>query len=99
MAPSCRNFHTGQTWAPFFSETTLACIWVSAVAPRLSLSDTLPHPIADYGPGLMNGIANVDDASFATRIKVHSGPPAPSRDGLVALLDTGSPQTFISAED
>ena len=53
---------------------------------------------AEHGPGLSNGIVTVDEVSFTTRIKVHSGPSATSRYGLEALLDIGSPQTFISAE-
>lgn len=39
----------------------------------------------------------VDDASFTTLIKVHSGPTVTTRYRLVALLDS-SPQTFITAQ-
>ena len=46
---------------------------------------------AEHGPGLSNGIATVDEASFTTRIEVHNGPSASSRYGLEALLDIGSP--------
>ena len=43
-------------------------------------------------------IATVNDASSTTRIKVRSGPSDSSRYSLVALLDTGPLQTFISNE-
>ena len=37
----------------------------------------------------------MDDSSFTTKVKIHSGPAAVQL-GCVALLDTGSPQTFIN---
>ena len=39
----------------------------------------------------------MDVSSFTTKIKMHSG-PAGMQLGCVALLDTGSPQTFIHTE-
>jgi len=58
----------------------------------------LAPPIPEHGPCLSSGILTVDDASFTTRARIHSGPHAAVRHTAVALLDTGSPQTFISAE-
>ena len=55
-------------------------------------------PLAKQGPSLLGGIYTVDDASFTTRIKFHSGPTATTRYHLIALPDTGSPQTFLAAE-
>ena len=46
---------------------------------------------------LTSGILNADDASFTTEVLVHSGPTAAKRCKLVALLDTGCPQSFITA--
>ena len=77
---------------------TSACILVSVIALGVDPFHTPLLSIAEHGPGLTNGVATVDDASFTTRIKVHSGPSASHRYRLVALLDTGSPQIFISAE-
>jgi len=54
-------------------------------------------PIPEHGPCLTSGIITVDDASFTTKVLVHSGPTATTRRELVALLDTGSPQSFITA--
>ena len=58
-----------------------------------------PFPsLTEHGPSLLGGIVTVDDASFTTRIKIHSGPTATIRYRLITLLDTGSRQTFITAE-
>ena len=83
---------------PFLPEATPPHALVSAISSGATLPSALPSLIAEHGPGLSSGIVTVDDASFTTRIKVHSGPSASNRYGLVARLDTGSPQTFISAE-
>ena len=77
---------------------TSACILVSVIALGVDPFHTPLLSIAEHGPGLTNGVATVDDASFTTRIKVHSGPSASHSYGLVALPDTGSPQIFISAK-
>lgn len=83
---------------PFLLEATPTCTLVSAISAG-DEPPLFPSPlVAEHGPGLSSGIATVDGASFTTRIEVHSGPCACSRYGLVALLDTDSPQTFISAE-
>ena len=64
---------------------------VSAVTPGVDPSLVLP----EHGPCLIGGIITLDDASFTTKIAVHSGANALVPVGCVALLDTGSPQTFI----
>ena len=98
MAPPAGTSTLAQLLPPFLPGTTPACTLVSTVTPGLDSSGTPPPPIADHVPGLSNGMATVDDASFTTRIKVHSGPSASSSYGLISLLDTGSPQAFISTE-
>ena len=64
---------------------------VLAVTPGVVPSLALPI----HGPCLVDGIIPLDDASFTTTIAVHSGANAVPPYGCVALLDTGSPQTFI----
>ena len=54
-----------------------------------------PHLLAEQGPCLVAGVVTMDDFSFTIEIKVHSGPAAVQL-GCVAVLDTGSPQTFIN---
>ena len=53
-------------------------------------------PLPEMGPCLVDGIVTVDDASFTTRVHIHSGPTATTTFPCVALLDTGSPQSFIN---
>ena len=62
-----------------------------AVAPGADSSLALP----EHGPCLVGGITTLHDASFTTKIAVHSGAHALAPYGYVVLLDTGSPQTFI----
>ena len=59
----------------------------SGVDPGLALSK--------HGPCLVGGTVTLDDVSFTNKIAIHSrwGAIAPYR--FVALLDTGSSQTFI----
>ena len=64
---------------------------VLAVTPGAVPSLALP----ENGPCLVDGIITLDDASFTTKIASHSGANAVAPCGCVALLDTGSPQTFI----
>ena len=61
-----------------------------AVTPGVFPSLALP----DHGPCVVHTIITLDDASFTTKIAVHSGGNAIAHCGCVALLDTGSPQTF-----
>ena len=51
--------------------------------------------LPEHGPCLVDGIITLDDASFTTKIAVHSGANAVAPYGCLALLDTGSPQTVI----
>ena len=81
---------------PFLPEATPPHTLVSAISSGGALPPALPSLTAEHGPGLPSGIVTVDDASFTTRTKVHSGPSASNCYGLIALPDTGSPQTFIS---
>ena len=51
--------------------------------------------IPEQGPDLIGGIVTMDDATFTTLLSLHSGVSATSRLNCRALLDTGSPQSFI----
>ena len=51
--------------------------------------------IPEQGPDLIGGIVTMDDATFTTLLSLHSGISATSRFNCRALLDTGSPQSFI----
>ena len=64
---------------------------VLAVTPGVDPSLALP----EHGPCLFGGIITLDDASFTTKVAVHSGANTLAPCGCVALLDTGSPQTFV----
>ena len=59
----------------------------SGVGPGLVLSK--------HGPCLIGGTVTLDDVSFTTKIAIHCGGDAISPYRCVALLDTGSSQTFI----
>ena len=52
-------------------------------------------PLPEQGPDLLGGIVTMDDATFTTLLTLHSGVSATSRFDCRALLDTGSPQSFI----
>ena len=47
--------------------------------------------LSEHGPCLVGGTVTLADVSSTTRYAVHSG----EAQRCVALLDTGSPQTFI----
>ena len=64
---------------------------VLAVAPSVDPSLALP----EHGPCLVEGTITLDDASFTTKIAIHSGAGVLAPFGCVALLDTGCPRTFI----
>ena len=49
----------------------------------------------EQGPDLIGGVVTMDDATFTTLLSLHSGVSATSRFNCRALLDTGSPQSFI----
>ena len=59
------------------------------------LSNQHPPLLTEQGPCLVAGVVTMDDSSFTTKIKIHSGPVAVELD-CVALFDTGSPQTFTN---
>ena len=59
----------------------------SGVGPGLELSE--------HGPCLVGGTVTLDDVSFTSKIAIHSGGDAMAPYRCAALLDTGSPQTFI----
>ena len=52
--------------------------------------------IPEQGPDLIGGIVTMDDATFTTLLSLHSGVSATSRFNCRALLDTGSPESFIN---
>ena len=64
---------------------------VLAVAPSVDPSFALP----EHGPCPVGGPITLDDATFTTKIAVHSVAGVLAPLGCVTLLDTGSPQTFI----
>ena len=64
---------------------------VLAITPGVDPFLALP----EHSPYLVGGSLTFDEASFTTKIAVHSGATALAPFGCVALLGTGSPQTFI----
>ena len=51
--------------------------------------------IPEQGPDLIGGVVTMDDATLITLLSLHSGVSTTSRFNCRALLDTGSPQSFI----
>ena len=51
--------------------------------------------IPEQGPDLISGVVTMDDATFTTLLSLHNGVSTTSRFNCRALLDTGSPQSFI----
>ena len=63
---------------------------------RLAQEQRIDAPlIPEQGPDLIGGVVTMDDATFTTLLSVHSGVSTTSRVNCRALLDTGSPQSFI----
>ena len=60
---------------------------VPDIDPSLSLSE--------HGSFLVGSTIILDDASFTTKITIHSGAGVLVPLGWVTLLDTGSPKNFI----
>ena len=52
-------------------------------------------PIPEQGPDLISGGITMDDATFTTLLSLHSEVSTTSRFNCRALLDTGSPQSFV----
>ena len=51
--------------------------------------------MSEQGPGLISGVVIMDDATLTTLLSLTSGASATSRFRCRALLDTGSPQSFM----
>ena len=67
-------------------------------APEVFLTNTnrTDKPfITEQGPDLISGVVTMDDATFTTLSSLTSGAWATSQFPCCALLDTGSPQSFI----
>ena len=67
-------------------------------APEVLLAQeprTAAPLIPEQSPDLIGGVVTMDDATFTTLLSLHSGVSTTSRFNCRALLDTGSPQSFI----
>ena len=64
---------------------------ILAIASRGTSDRALP----EHGPCLVGGAVTLDDVFFTAEIAIHSGGDAIAPYKCTALLDTGSPQTFI----
>ena len=63
---------------------------------RLAQEQRADAPLLpEQGPDLIGGIVTTDDTPFTTLLTLHSGVSVTSRFDCRALLDTGSPQSFI----
>ena len=50
----------------------------------------------EYGPELTEGKASVDHSSFTTSVIINGGRKATKKYKSVALLDSGSPSSFVT---
>ena len=79
-----------------FRRFFLTCRLIAAtrfwLSPRVS---TPPSRCQNTVPAPSGGPITLDDATFTTKIAVHSVAGVLAPLGCVTLLDTGSPQTFI----
>ena len=62
--------------------------WVSTVEDNGYLHE--------YGPELTGGKVSVDHSSFTTIVSIHGGRKATKKYKSVALLDSGSPGSFVT---
>ena len=62
--------------------------WVSTVEDNGYLHE--------YGPELTGGRVSVDHSSFTTAVSIHGGRKATKKYKSVALLDSGSPSSFVT---
>ena len=62
--------------------------WVSTVEDNGYLHE--------YGPELTGGRVSVDHSSFTTIVSIHGGRKATKKNTSVALLDSGSPSSFVT---
>ena len=59
-------------------------------------NDTSAPLLPEHGPCLIDDIVAVHDDTFTAKVKVHAG-PARAQYGCAALLNSGSPATFINS--
>ena len=50
----------------------------------------------EYGPEFTGGKVSVDHSSFTTTVNIHGGRKATKTYKFVALLDSGSPSSFVT---
>ena len=50
----------------------------------------------EYGPEITGGEVSVDHSSFTTIVSIHGGRDATKKYKSVALLDSGSPSSFVT---
>ena len=81
----------GPSSAYFSSAPADQSLKVLAIASRGASDRALPQ----HGPCLVGSTVTLNDISFTTDIAIHSGGDAIALYRCTALLDTGSPQTFI----
>ena len=67
---------------------------VHLVAPTFVCDDK--PPLLEHGPDLVGGTLLIDSDSYTTRVWLHGGPTATSQLPRVALLDSGSPASFVT---
>ena len=66
---------------------------------RLAQEQRIDAPLLPgQGSDLIGGVVTMDDATFTTLLSLRSGVSTTSRFNCRALLDTGSPQSFIHQE-
>ena len=70
---------------------------MSTILAVMSAVHSGQHPplLAKQGPCIVAVVLKIDDSFATTKTKIHSGPVAVQL-VCVALLDAGSPQTFIN---
>ena len=84
--------------APNAYTATLSAFTDFDHAPEVLLAYTQrvdTRPIPEQCPDLIGGIVTMDEATFTTFLSLSSGVSATSRFKCHALLDAGSPQSFI----
>ena len=96
------HFRLDPTPPPANAQTAVLSAFTESVpddhAPEVLLAQdhrTDAPPLPEQGPDLLGGIVTMDDARFTTLLTLHSGVSTTSRFDCRALLDTGSPQSFI----
>lgn len=67
-----------------------------AISEPDEYSEDNTHYLPEQGPSLVDGVVTMDDASHTTRVRLHGG-NATVGYRCDALLDSGSPATFITS--